>query len=191
MEKLIEELKSLGIKECDDIVSKLNLYLDKLYEWNETTNLTSCSREEFLEKHVIFSLNYVDFIKDYTNVFDFGSGNGVPGLVLSFIFPEKKFFLVENKKRKIAFLEYVSSMLAENVEVIDSSIELPPEEYLENFCVVTKAFKDIKAIKKFFKKPFCLIIPTKTIEENAKLMGIYAPRIGDYEDIKFFVLYVE
>lgn len=192
MEKIINQLRSLGITECENVVNKLNLYLEKLYEWNETTNLTSCSREEFIEKHIIFSLNYIEFIREYTNIFDFGSGNGIPGLVLSFLFPDKRFFLIENRKRKIAFLEYISSVLSNNVEIIDSSVEPPPYEHLENFCVITKAFNDIKTMKKFFKKSFYLVIPTKTLEYgNVKVIGIYPPRIGEFKDIKFFILYVD
>lgn len=191
MEKLINEIRRLGIPFDKDVLVKVELYLDKLYEWNTTTSLTSCPREEFLEKHVIFSLNYVDFIRDYDNVFDFGSGNGVPGLILSFIFPEKRFFLIENKKRKIAFLEYISSVLSKNVDVIDSSIEQPENKYLENFCVITKAFKDIRTIKNFFKKSLYLIIPTRNIEyDGVEIVNICEPRVGGFENIKFFVVFV-
>ncbi|MFN4245463.1 MAG: RsmG family class I SAM-dependent methyltransferase [Brevinematia bacterium] len=175
-----------------ELIEKLEKYINILFEWNETTNLTSVNKEEFLMKHVIFSYNYKKFIETFDNIFDFGSGNGVPGIPLSFIFPEKRFILVENKKRKIAFLEYISSHLCQNVEVINSAYEKPPKEYLKNFCVVTKAFHDIKEMKKFFKTKFELLIPTKKlITKNTKIIETFYPKMGEFKDIMFYRILVE
>ena len=191
---MINEINNLEIKINEEIEKKIQQYLDKLFEWNETTNLTSLGKEEFLKKHVIFSLNYYEFVKEFENIFDFGSGNGVPGIPLSFLFPEKKFILIENKKRKIAFLEYISSCLCNNVEVIDSSAySEPPKEYLSNFCVITKAFNNLSVIRKFFKTKFELLIPTKEIKQqkNLKIIQKFYPKIGEYKNITFYRILID
>ncbi|MCS7298486.1 MAG: 16S rRNA (guanine(527)-N(7))-methyltransferase RsmG [Spirochaetia bacterium] len=186
---IISELEKVGIYNYELLEDKVNRYLDTLFEWNNTTNLTSVGRDEFLKKHFLFSYNFKQLIEAYENIFDFGSGNGVPGIPLSLVFPNKKFILVENKKRKIAFLEYVIDVLSlKNVEVIDSSVAKPLKEYLSNFCVVTKAFNDIKAIRKFFNTNFTLFLPSsKGIEDKkTKVLSVSSPKIGDTGRIVFY-----
>ncbi|MCX8028749.1 MAG: 16S rRNA (guanine(527)-N(7))-methyltransferase RsmG [Brevinematales bacterium] len=183
----IENLDHSKIKE------KIEKYIEILFEWNVSTSLTSNTKEEFFEKHILFSFNYIPFIKDYDNVFDFGSGNGVPGIILSFVFPQKTFLLIENKKRKVAFLEYVSSVLSPNIHIINSSLEKPPEEYLANFCVISKAFNDIDTIRKFFRKSFNLLLPTsnKLNYKNVKIINTYKPKVGNYQNIFFYEVEVK
>lgn len=186
---IISELEKVGIYNYELLEDKVNRYLDTLFEWNNTTNLTSVGRDEFLKSHFLFSYNFKPLIEAYENIFDFGSGNGVPGIPLSLVFPNKKFILVENKKRKIAFLEYVIGVLSlKNVEVIDSSVAKPPKEYLSNFCVVAKAFNDIKAIRKFFNTNFTLFLPSsKGIEDKkTKVLRVFSPKIGDTMNIVFY-----
>lgn len=187
--RIKDRLKDIDIKVCDDFEDKVSRYLDVLFEWNQTTNLTSASREEFLENHFLFSYNFAQLIERYENIFDFGSGNGVPGIPLSLAFPKKKFILVENKKRKIAFLEYVIDVLSlRNVEVVDSSGSKPMKEYLSNFCVIAKAFNDIKAMRKFFNTNFTLFLPSsKGVEDKrTRVLNKYSPRIGNTERIVFY-----
>ncbi|MGB9621214.1 MAG: 16S rRNA (guanine(527)-N(7))-methyltransferase RsmG [Brevinematia bacterium] len=180
----------LGLKFNEEIQNKINLYLDLLFEWNEKTNLTSCSREEFLEKHFIFSLNFVPLVKDFGIIFDFGSGNGVPGIPISLFLPQKKVFLVENKQRKVAFLEYAVGYLKINAIVLNSAYETF-DESLDNFCVVSKAFNDFKVMKRFFRRGFDLFIPLtdENLLKGVKVLAKYSARIGEFSGY-FYRLWV-
>lgn len=188
----LKEIEILGIKVDKDLEEKVRIYIENLFEWNQTTNLTSEDKESFLYKHVIFSYNFVPLIKGFRYVFDFGSGNGVPGIPLSFVFPEKKFILIENKKRKVAFLEYISSAVAKNVEVIDSSFQTAQEEYFSDFCVVTKAFNDFKVMKKFFRRSFELIMPSRSLKpkKGIEICEVFYPAVAISKDILFYKVVV-
>ena len=171
----------------EDFETKINEYLKELYSWNEHTNLTSDEIETFIQKHLCFSLNFSFFIKDFDVVFDFGSGNGVPGIPLAVMFKEKTFVLVENKKRKITFLEYITSHLKlDKVQVVDSSYQSCPP-LTSNFCVIAKAFSDFKAMTKFFKKSFTLFLP---LTDETKIPP-YAKVISKTPDIMQTVNFYE
>jgi len=171
-----------------DFESKINEYLKELYSWNEHTNLTSDDLGTFIKKHLCFSLNFSVFIKNFSVIFDFGSGNGVPGIPLAILFKDKKFFLVENKKRKIAFLEYISSHLQiNNVQVIDSSYQNYPSE-IENFCVISKGFSDFKAMRNFFKKEITVFIPLPSENKIPKYVKVISKKLDLEKFINFYEL---
>ncbi len=155
---------------------KIAKYLDILYEWNEKTNLTSDNRITFFKKHVEVSLHFLELVKDFEIIFDFGSGNGIPGVIISIFYPEKKVILVENKQRKIAFLDYVVSTLKLNAETINSSIYKPNEYDFKNFCVVSKAFGNIKEIRKYLPRDvefnlFILLTKENKIPQNSQIIN--------------------
>lgn len=185
-EKVFSEFE---INTNQNILNKINLYLDSLFEWNEKTNLTSCSKEEFLKKHVLFSLNFVPLVKNFDTILDFGSGNGTPGIIISLFLPEKEILLIENRQRKIAFLEYIVSYLGINAKVLNSAYENFKEEF-SNFCVVSKAFKDFKIMKKFLKKEFELFIPltSEPTLKEIKILGKFKPKWGEFNGYFYHIL---
>lgn len=82
--------------------------LTKLYpEWNEKINVVSRKDIENIEvNHLLHSLAIAKFItfKPGSNVLDFGSGGGLPGIPLAIIFPDVNFHLIDRvgKKMKVA-----------------------------------------------------------------------------------------
>ena len=72
-------------------------------------NLTAIREEEsILEKHFIDSLLLTKIIReDEKNIIDIGTGAGFPGLVLSIVYPDKNFLLVDSVKKKISFINTV------------------------------------------------------------------------------------
>ena len=90
--KLKEYLKISDISLSDEKIDNLIKYLDLLVETNKVMNLTAIREEDaVLEKHFIDSC----------------TGAGFPGLVLSIVYPDKKFLLVDSVKKKISFINKV------------------------------------------------------------------------------------
>ena len=76
------------------------------------------------------------------NVYDLGSGAGLPGLVLAACFPEVQFYLADISEKRTLFLERMKFRLSlDNVEVIRTRIEEFPEgKYPEANIVLFRAF---------------------------------------------------
>ena len=107
--KLEEYLKISDIVLNEKQIENLIKYLDLLIETNKVMNLTAIREEEsILEKHFIDSLLLTKIIReDEKNIIDIGTGAGFPGLVLSIVYPDKNFLLVDSVKKKIFFINTV------------------------------------------------------------------------------------
>ena len=107
--KLEEYLKISDIVFNEKQIENLIKYLDLLIETNKVMNLTAIREEEsILEKHFIDSLLLTKIIReDEKNIIDIGTGAGFPGLVLSIVYPDKNFLLVDSVKKKISFINTV------------------------------------------------------------------------------------
>ena len=111
--KLEQYLKISDITLNEKQIENLIKYLDLLIETNKVMNLTAIREEEaILEKHFIDSLLLTKLIKDdEKNIIDIGTGAGFPGLVLSIVYPNKNFLLVDSVKKKISFINSVIEKL--------------------------------------------------------------------------------
>ena len=107
--KLEEYLKISDIVLNEKQIENLIKYLDLLIETNKVMNLTAIREEEsILEKHFIDSLLLTKIIReDEKNIIDIGTGAGFPGLVLSIVYPDKNFLLVDSVKKNISFINTV------------------------------------------------------------------------------------
>lgn len=75
-------------------------------------------------------------------VYDFGSGNGFPGIVFAMLLPQIKFYLVDADKRKCEFLVHVASLLGlKNVEVLNKNVESFPEGSIQT--AISRGFAPI------------------------------------------------
>lgn len=62
-------------------------------------------------------------------VYDFGSGNGFPAIVLACLYPKIKVVMVESDRRKAEFLKHVVSSLGlSNTSILVLRVEDLPEE---------------------------------------------------------------
>jgi len=103
-------------------------YCDLIKKYNLRMNLISCSAlSEVVPKHLVDSYLGIQVLEhlnaEAPPVFDFGSGNGFPGIVAAVLRPDLNFILVDRDQRKAEFLKIAYSHLGlSNVEVHPGNI---------------------------------------------------------------------
>lgn len=108
---------------------KLKLYFDELVKFNKTLNLVSPKTIPFADAiHFADSIMCSRYIMAHSpeikEIFDLGSGNGFPGLVLGLLFPAVKVVLVDMDQKKCEFLSHMTTLLGTpNVTVRNVMIE--------------------------------------------------------------------
>lgn len=110
----------------------LERYVALLQKWNRAINLIGKSTErEIWDRHIADSLQLMPLIpKTVKTAADFGSGAGLPGMVLAIARPEIHFSLVEQDQRKAAFLQEVVGQLGlTNVRVLATDINRTDETF--------------------------------------------------------------
>jgi 16S rRNA (guanine527-N7)-methyltransferase len=131
----------LGRELISSEIKKHSLYYQLVLKWNVHLNLTSITEpSSFVQRHILESLFLEKHIKSpVSEMWDLGTGLGVPGLVLSFVKPELPITLVESNKKKTIFLkEALDYLKITNVNILNSRLELitnlPPRS-----CVTARA----------------------------------------------------
>ncbi|MBS4218202.1 16S rRNA (guanine(527)-N(7))-methyltransferase RsmG [Bacillus sp. FJAT-49711] len=90
-------------------------YYELLVEWNEKMNLTAITdKQEVYLKHFFDSVSaafFIDFKKPI-KICDVGAGAGFPSIPIKICFPEIDLTIVDSLKKRITFLEHLSSELS-------------------------------------------------------------------------------
>ena len=129
-----------------ETIEKLEEYHNLLLKWNSTINLISKSSEsDCWNRHILDSMQLLDVINS-SNIFDLGSGAGLPGIVLA-ICGKKDLNLVEVDIRKCAFLRRVQSSLGLDITIHNCLIEdvLIPDDSI----IVSRALADVSKFCKY------------------------------------------
>ena len=110
---------------------RLEAYVALIEKWNPKINLVSkSSLPEIWDRHIWDSAQIFDISVEGSVWADFGSGGGLPGIVLATFAkecrPDMQFYLVESDQRKCAFLRNAVREIglkvkvhAERIEVLD------------------------------------------------------------------------
>ncbi len=95
-------------------LKKIKDYIFLLEKWNNKLNLSSYrDLKELMINHIIdsFSILEVYNLDKAEKIADIGTGPGLPGVLLSIIFPEKIFYLIEPRKKYFMFLNSIKRLL--------------------------------------------------------------------------------
>ncbi len=146
----------------DGKIEKIREYIDLLLIFNKKYNLISRNSEkEVWSRHILDSaqiIKYIDFKKDYI-LSDFGSGAGLPGVILSIANNNPSFHvkLYEKSPVKRNFLADVRKITEFDIEKNVFDYEIIKSDY-----IVCRAFKKLDLIfdisREKVKNPHKLII---------------------------------
>ena len=114
-----------------EVLKKISRYKSLLERYNQSLNLYSRSLSNFeLKKHIIDCIYasrviYNDCKLQLNNfdkrIFDIGSGNGLPGIIFSILYPDITVHLYDTDQRKCAFLKSVVHKLSLNATVVNKT----------------------------------------------------------------------
>jgi 16S rRNA (guanine527-N7)-methyltransferase len=100
------------VKHSPETAARLASYRDLLLRWNTRINLISAETVgEIDQRHIADCAQLQPLLPPEGPIGDFGSGAGLPGLVLAIMQPEREIHMVESDKRKAAFLVEASAQL--------------------------------------------------------------------------------
>lgn len=108
---------------------RLEAYVALIEKWNPKINLVSkSSLPEIWDRHIWDSAQIFDISVEGSVWADFGSGGGLPGIVLAIFAkecrPDMQFYLVESDQRKCAFLRNAAREIGLKVKVYAERIEV-------------------------------------------------------------------
>ncbi len=136
---LLDGLDQLAIVFSKGQINRIVEYIYLMLRWNRVYNLTSLnSPRDILVRHIFDSLAAVKYVTG-SEVLDFGSGAGLPGIPLAIALPRCRFYLLDSSSKKTIFLTHLKITLGmENVVVLHQRIEeLTPENKFT--CVISRA----------------------------------------------------
>lgn len=151
--------------------------LDELYrDWNEKINVVSRKDIDHLYlHHVLHSLaiaKYIQF-RDTTEILDFGTGGGFPGIPLAILFPQCRFKLIDRTAKKIKVAQEVAQALGlENVTAQQLSGE---EERGKYHFVVSRAVMPLPDLLKIVRKNI------SSHQQNSLPNGVICLKGGDLQ----------
>lgn len=152
--------------------------LYELYQdWNAKINVISRKDiDNLYEHHVLHSLAIAKIInfREGTNVLDFGTGGGFPGIPLAIMFPEANFKLIDGTGKKIKVATEVGNAIGlENI----LPMHLRGEEEKGKFdFIVSRAVMPLPDLMKILKKNIA------KDQHNALANGVLVLKGGNLED---------
>ena len=174
-----------------DITDRQRRQFDALYElyqdWNSKINVISRKDiDNLYEHHVLHSLAIAKTIKfkDDTDILDFGTGGGFPGIPLAILFPNCRFQLIDGTGKKIRVATEVANAIGlKNCTPVHKRGE---EEKGKYDFVVSRAVMPLPDLERIVRKN----ISDK--QRNSMPNGIICLKGGNVEgEIQPFRKYVE
>ena len=170
MEEILKAFPSLTATQIEQFHALLPLYK----EWNDKINVISRKDiDNLYAHHVLHSLAIAQYIrwKPGTQILDFGTGGGFPGIPLAIVFPECNFKMIDGTGKKIKVLNAVAQAIGlKNVE----AVHIRGEEEKGKFdFVVSRAVMPLPDLVKIVRKNI------STSQRNALPNGLICLKGGN------------
>lgn len=170
MEEILKAFPSLTATQIEQFQALLPLYK----EWNNKINVISRKDiDNLYAHHVLHSLAIAQYIrwKPGTQILDFGTGGGFPGIPLAIMFPECNFKMIDGTGKKIKVVNAVAQAIGlKNVE----AVHLRGEEEKGKFdFVVSRAVMPLPDLVKIVRKNI------STSQRNALPNGLICLKGGN------------
>ena len=170
MEEILKAFPSLTATQIEQFQALLPLYK----EWNDKINVISRKDiDNLYAHHVLHSLAIAQYIrwKPGTQILDFGTGGGFPGIPLAIMFPECNFKMIDGTGKKIKVLNAVAQAIGlKNVE----AVHIRGEEGKGKFdFVVSRAVMPLPDLVKIVRKNI------STSQRNALPNGLICSKGGN------------
>ncbi len=170
MEEILKAFPSLTATQIEPFQALLPLYK----EWNDKINVISRKDiDNLYAHHVLHSLAIAQYIrwKPGTQILDFGTGGGFPGIPLAIMFPECNFKMIDGTGKKIKVVNAVAQAIGlKNVE----AVHIRGEEEKGKFdFVVSRAVMPLPDLVKIVRKNI------STSQRNALPNGLICLKGGN------------
>jgi len=118
------KINNLDLEFDDMFYNRCDNYIALLKQWGSVHNLTAELEQEKIENNIIDSIYPLKFLKKFDSFADIGTGAGYPGMLIAIARPDIKATLIEPRRKRVAFLNFVKNALRlKNVEVICDRVE--------------------------------------------------------------------
>jgi 16S rRNA (guanine527-N7)-methyltransferase len=172
MEQIIKYFPKLS----DNQIHQYEMLMDLYKDWNAKINVISRKDiDNLYEHHVLHSLAIAKAIgfKPGTEILDFGTGGGFPGIPLAIMFPECQFKLIDGTGKKILVATEVAKAVGLK-NVVANHLRGEDEEGRYDF-VVSRAVMPLPDLVKIVRKNI-----SKT-QRNAMMNGVICLKGGNVE----------
>lgn len=174
-----------------DITDKQRKQFEALYDlyqdWNSKINVISRKDiDNLYEHHVLHSLAIAKAIgfKDGTDILDFGTGGGFPGIPLAIMFPDCRFHLIDGTGKKIRVATEVANAIG--LTNCQPEHKRGEEEKGKYDFVVSRAVMPLPDLERIVRKN------VSTRQRNSIANGIICLKGGNVEaEIQPFRKYAE
>ena len=172
MEQIIKYFPKLS----DNQIHQYEMLMDLYKDWNAKINVISRKDiDNLYEHHVLHSLAIAKAIgfKPGTEILDFGTGGGFPGIPLAIMFPECQFKLIDGTGKKILVATEVAKAVGLK-NVVAEHLRGEDEKGRYDF-VVNRAVMPLPDLVKIVRKNI-----SKT-QRNAMMNGVICLKGGNVE----------
>ncbi|MCI0339254.1 MAG: 16S rRNA (guanine(527)-N(7))-methyltransferase RsmG [Acidobacteria bacterium] len=129
-------------------IQQLSIYYALVLKWNKRLHLTTITQPaEFAARHICEAdFSTVRLLNSISEVWDLGTGLGVPGIPIALFRPDISVILVDSNRAKAIFLEEaISELQLANANVLCRKVE-SLDEIPENACLMVRALEKMERL---------------------------------------------